>query len=287
MTAIGFHSFALPNLNLQAAIAGPDDGPLVILLHGFPQCWYQWRHQIPPLAEAGFRVVAPDQRGYNLSDKTPPYDLGTLVQDIEHLIAAAGRDSAHIIGHDWGAAVAWGLAATRPERVRTLAILNVPHPGPMGRALFGGNVRQMLASWYIAFFQLKWLPEWMLRRDHYAALRSGLQRSARRGAISDADLEVYARAWAQPGALTAMLGWYRGLRGMFAVDERQRWLKRIAAPTVILWGERVFALRVELAEESVYWLEQGRLVRLPGATHWVAEDLPESITQHLLAHLRA
>ena len=136
--------FDLPDLRMHAAVAGPADGPLLILLHGFPEFWYSWRRQIEPLAQAGFRVVVPDQRGYNLTDKTLPYDTVTLSDDIINLIQACGHERAFVVGHDWGAAVAWTLAGLHPDRVQKLAILNVPHLAPMAKALLGGSFRQIL-----------------------------------------------------------------------------------------------------------------------------------------------
>jgi pimeloyl-ACP methyl ester carboxylesterase len=287
MTSIELRYFNLPGLRMHAAVAGPEAGPLVILLHGFPQFWFQWRHQIPALAEAGYRVIAPDQRGYNLTEKTPPYHIDTLVQDIVHLIDASGQREAMIAAHDWGAVVAWALAGRHPERVRKLAILNVPHPGPMGRALLGGHRRQMLKSWYVAFFQIPHLPEWMLSRSNYRPLKRALMRSARPGTFSAIDLAEYARAWAQAGALSAMIGWYRGLRVLLAPEQRRTLLKRITAPTLILWGEDDLALEVEVAEESLHWLDHGRMVRFPDVSHWIAEEIPDTVTRHLLEHFAA
>ncbi len=279
--------FDLPGLRLHAAVAGPADGPLVILLHGFPEFWFSWRHQITALAGAGFRVVAPDQRGYNLTAKTPPYDTGTLSQDIVHLIQACGRERACVAGHDWGAAVAWALAGRHPERVERLAILNVPHPAVMVRHLFGGNWRQLARSWYIYFFQIPGLPELVLTADRCRGLRNSLQRTSRPGTFTDADLEHYVAAWSQPGAVTAMLGWYRAAARAAFARRPLAPARRLPMPTVILWGERDIALGVELAEDSRPYLEQGRLVRYPEATHWVHQDLPHEVNAELLAHFGA
>lgn len=276
--------FDLPGLRLHAAVAGPEDGPLVVLLHGFPEFWYSWRRQIPALACAGYRVVAPDQRGYNLTAKTPPYDTGTLSRDIVNVIAACGRERAFVAGHDWGAAVAWALAAAHPERVAKLAILNVPHPAVMTRNLFGGNWRQLRRSWYIFFFQIPGLPEQMLSANAYRGLRGTLKRTSRPGTYSGDDLDQYVTAWSQPGALSAMLGWYR--EAARATLRRRPFARRgrITPPTVILWGEQDTALGVELAEQSLNYIEQGRLVRFPEATHWVHQEFPDEVNQHLLEH---
>ncbi|MGH2524046.1 MAG: alpha/beta fold hydrolase, partial [Anaerolineales bacterium] len=163
--------------------------------------------------------------------------------------------------------------------------LNLPHPGPTSRAFRHLNLRQLLRSWYIFFFQIPRLPEWLLSRNNFALLRQGMKASSLLGAFTDEDLDRYARAWAQPGALSAMLGWYRAVMQTGLSPSRTRGLvHRIKVPTLILWGEHDPALEVALAEQSMAWLDDGKLIRFPEATHWVHEDLPEEITQHLLRH---
>jgi len=272
---------------VHAAVAGPPDGPLVILLHGFPEFWYSWRHQIGPLAGAGFRVVVPDQRGYNLTDKTRPFDLATLAEDVLALTRACGRESFLLAGHDWGAAVAWVVAARHPDRVERLAILNVPHPAVMARALLGRNLRQIRRSWYIFFFQLPGLPEWSLSRKDFARLRWLMRASARRGTFSDEDLQRYRDAWAQPGALAASIGWYRALGRSMLGRGRRRVAGIVRVPTIMLWGERDAALGVELAEQSLAYLERGELLRYPKATHWLHEEEPGEIAGRLVDHFSA
>ena len=290
VTKLGFESafFDLPGLRLHAAVAGPPGAPLVVLLHGFPEFWYEWRHQIGPLAAAGFRVIAPDQRGYNLSGKAGPYDLQTVAGDIARLITLAGYDSAHVVGHDWGGAAAWAVAGWHPDKVRRLLVINLPHPLAMSDAIRHLNLRQYLRSTYVAFFQLPGLPEWSLRRDQFALLKRGLLSSSLPGAYSDEDLERHAQAWSQPGALSAMLGWYRAVGTSWRMVAASRALfSRIAAPTLILWGERDIALGVELAEASVPYLADGRLVRYPSHTHWLPAEASDEVTRQLLAHLCA
>lgn len=281
--------YDLPGLRVHAATAGPADGPLLVLLHGFPEFWYSWRHLIAPLAEAGFRVVAPDQRGYNLTDKTPPYDIFTLVQDVVALIEACGEQDAFVVGHDWGAAVAWSLAIRHPERVRRLAILNVPHPALMVKSLTGGNLRQMTRSWYIFFFQIPWLPEALLSANRFYLARQMMLRSSRRGTFGDDALAALASAWGQPGALRAMIGWYRAFLRLGArqarAGETGQWSQRVTVPTRIVWGERDVALGVALAEGSLEYCDDAALVRLPRATHWVHEEFPDEVLAELLDHL--
>ena len=283
---LGFETryFDLPGLRIHAAVAGPDNGPLVILLHGFPEFWYSWRHQIGPLARAGYRVVAPDQRGYNLTGKGAPYDLRTLTTDVTQLMDACGSEKARIAGHDWGGAVAWALAAYRPERVARLAILNAPHAIPFARALRGGSARQMLRSWYVFFFQLRGLAEWSLRWRNFAALQGVLTNTANAGTFTAVDIERYKDSWAQSGALAGMLGWYRAMFRARRGGSGAGRSKPVTVPTILLWGERDAALGVELAVQSAQWLANGKLIRFPDATHWLHEDNPEEITRQLLDH---
>lgn len=278
--------FDLPRVRLHAAVAGPAGAPLVVLLHGFPEFWYEWRKLIGPLAAAGFRVIAPDQRGYNLSDKAGPYDLRTVTLDVVNLIAAARYEAAHVVGHDWGGAVAWAVAAWHPERVRRLVVINLPHPLAMADALAKFNLRQYLRSSYVGFFQIPALPEWLLGRNNFAALKRGLRGPSQPGSFSNEELDRYAESWARPGALSAMLGWYRAVwlsRRQVLASRAQ--FERIAAPTLLLWGDHDAALGVELAEASVPYMADGRLVRFPQASHWLPAEMPRELATLLRDHL--
>jgi pimeloyl-ACP methyl ester carboxylesterase len=280
--------FDLPGVRLHAAVAGRPGAPLVVLLHGFPEFWYEWRHQIAPLAAAGFRVIAPDNRGYNLSGKVGPYDLRTIAGDVANLITQAGYEAADVVGHDWGGAAAWAVAGWYPARVRHLAVINLPHPLALSDALRHGNLRQNLRSTYVAFFQLRRVPEWALGRNQFALVKRTLRGSSLPGAYSELDLERHTEAWAQPGALTAMLGWYRAVGASWRqVSASRAQFSRIATPTLLLWGERDVALGVDLAEASMPYTVAGRLVRYPGNSHWLPAEAPEEVTQQLLAHLAA
>lgn len=260
------------------------EGPLVILLHGFPDFWYTWRHQIPALAAAGFRVVAPDMRGYNLSSKpagVAAYDIDRLTADIRDLIRERGEQAARLAGHDWGAAVAWATAMNHPEVVDRLAILNVPHPRTLIRGL--RRPRQLLKSWYMFFFQLPWLPERLMRAWHWRGFRVlALGPAVRPGAFSPEDIDRYVEAWSQPGAATASINYYRAA---FRQSPRRALarLRVVNAPTRVIWGELDHVLGKELAEPDradVPNLE--RVVRLPDASHWVHLDEPERVNQLLL-----
>jgi pimeloyl-ACP methyl ester carboxylesterase len=256
------------------------EGPLLVLLHGFPEFWYSWRRQIPALAAAGFRVVAPDMRGYNLSDKPAgwrSYDLALLAGDIAGLIRHFGESEANVAGHDWGAAVAYGVAMNHPEVVRRLAILNVPHPERMLHGL--RTPRQLRKSWYMFFFQIPRLPEALLRKDDFAFAKRSLRGDSRES-FSDADLQRYAEAWSQPGALTGMIDYYRAaLRRSPRAAASQ--LRPISAPTLVIWGERDRHLGAELAEPLPRWVPDLRVERLPNATHWVHHEEPARVNELL------
>jgi len=264
---------ALSEVRLHFVEAG--EGPLVVLLHGFPDFWYGWRHQIPALARAGFRVVAPDLRGYNLSSRpedVEAYGLRRLAEDIRELIAERGESAAAVAGHDWGGVVAWGLAAWHPDAVRRLAILGVPHPRRMYEGL--RTLAQLRRSWYIVMFQLPRMPERRLAAGGFRQLRRAIELDAPPGALEPGDIERYVEAWRRPGALTAMVNYYRAARRSLG-----RRLPPIAAPTLVVWGERDRYLGAELAEphrRDVPGLRE--VVRLPESSHWVMRDEPERVS---------
>lgn len=258
-------------------------GPLVVLLHGFPEFWYSWREVLPALSEH-CPVVAPDLRGYNLSDKPRRgYDLPTLCADVAGLIQALGARDAVVVGHDWGGVIAWEFAMRYPALTRRLVILNAPHPAALLREL--RTPRQLRRSLYAFFFQLPWLPEWVIARDQYAVVRHIFQARGADGAgLAPEDVARYVTAIARPGALTAALSYYRqlGRRGPFAL----RPARRIAAPTLVLWGERDQALGVELLDGLDRWVTDLRILRFPTAGHWLAQQRPAEVSTALLEFLR-
>jgi pimeloyl-ACP methyl ester carboxylesterase len=280
------HRYAdLGDVRLHYVEAG--EGPLVLLLHGFPQFWYQWRHQVPALVEAGFRVVAPDMRGYNLSDKPPgarAYRVELLARDVERLILACGERTAAVVGHDWGAIAAWIAAMRHPERVGRLAILNVPHPARLLDGLL--SPMQLLRSSYALFFQIPRLPEEIIRAGDFALLRSVFLRDpVRPTALTAEDTERYVEAIARPGALTASLNYYRAL--LRYPGQTRTLLQRVEAPVLVIWGERDRFLSRRLAEPPRLWVpDLVGVKRLPDASHWVAEDRPLEVNNLLLDFLR-
>jgi pimeloyl-ACP methyl ester carboxylesterase len=269
------------DVRLHVVEAGPEGGPLVVLLHGFPEFWYGWRHQIGPLAEAGYRVLVPDQRGYNTSDKPPrvaDYRIERLAGDVLALIDETGREKATVVGHDWGAAVAWWLGSQHAGRVERLGILNVPHPAVMRRHLLT-NFRQIRRSWYIFFFELPWLPERSLRRG---LAERALRGTSRRGTFSDEDLARYREAWRQPGALRAMVDWYRAaIRGA----AQPAGPRRVPVETLVLWGVRDVALGREMVAPSLALCDRGRGIFFERATHWVQHEEAAGVNALLLRFL--
>jgi pimeloyl-ACP methyl ester carboxylesterase len=266
-------------VRLHTVRAGPEDGPLVVLLHGFPEFWYCWHDQIRPLANAGYRVVVPDQRGYNVSDKpvgTSAYRLDELAADVVGIVDDAGRETAHVVGHDWGAAVAWWLALHHTERVESLTAINVPHPSAMRRAL-RSRWGQRLRSWYFLAFQLPVLPETVSRLGGYRLMERTMTETSLPGTFTEADFDRYRDAWSQPGALTAMVNWYRAV-----VRERSRpRTERVTVPTLVLWGTEDRFLETRLAHESVDYCDDGRVSLVHGATHWLPHEEPVRVAEAL------
>jgi pimeloyl-ACP methyl ester carboxylesterase len=274
------HSFVEVDAGVRLHCVELGEGPLVLLLHGFPDFWYGWRRQIPALAAAGYRVVAPDLRGYNLSDKprgVRAYGVRTLARDVASLVEGLGEERAHVVGHDMGAGLAWATAMTHPERVARLAVLNGPHPERLLSAM--RSPVQLAKSWYVFFFQLPWLPEEVLQMDGYAMLvRAIRDEPTRPGAVTGEDVARYRKAWSQPGALTAEVNWYRAMfRSGTAVPTR-----RIETATLVVWGEADPHLGSELATPNAELVPNAHVVRIPGASHWVQHDAPERVNEALL-----
>jgi len=283
MTAAITHTTITTNgVALDVAESGPENGPCVILLHGFPETWLCWRHLIGPLAEAGYRVLAPNQRGYPGSGRPRQvceYALDVLAGDVVGLIEATGRGKAVVVGHDWGGVVAWWVATRHPERVERLAVLNAPHPVAFRRYLVR-HPTQFLRSWYTFFFQLPWLPEALFRRIG----RWLLVRTSCPGAFSEEALDGYQRAWSEPGALTGMIHWYRAaLRHRPSAPPDPR----VHVPTLLIWGTGDAFLMRGLADASLALCDDGRLAWLEGVTHWVPHEEPERVVRLLLDSLGA
>lgn len=286
--AVQHHRVALDGVTLHYAEAG--QGPLVILLHGFPETWWSWRHQVEPLAAAGFRVVAPDLRGYGESDLHGPYDLDTTTQDVVRLIDRLGGGApVALVGHDWGGALAWHLASFHPRCVERLCVLNCPHPALLRTALLGGSRRQMRRSWYMYFFQLPLLPELALTWRGGANVRKTMRAVARRREhFTDEELEPARQAMLRPGAARAAVGWYRAaLRDAVPWSTKaRRGYPQIPAPVTLLWGMADGALGYDdVVPGTERYAPTLTVERFEGVGHFPQVEAPEQVTARLLAWL--
>ncbi|MDP3274216.1 MAG: alpha/beta hydrolase [Deltaproteobacteria bacterium] len=278
------HRYAdLDGLTMHYVTRG--EGPAVVLLHGFPEMWWSWRHQIEPLARAGFRVIVPDLRGYNETDKHGPYDIETLTGDVKNLLDSLGISQATVISHDWGGALGWHLAATSPDRVSRLVVMNCPHPAMMQRAL-RTSAAQRKRSWYMLYFQLPWLPERALRAKQGARLRSLYRAHAKSlENFSDSELQPIVDNVMRPGSASAMLGWYRAavrdaLRG------RATRLPTIDAPTLLIWARDDKALGYEdLVPGTERFVRNLRVEAVSECGHFVQSERPEQVNALLLEFL--
>lgn len=259
------------------------DVPLVVFLHGFPELWLSWQHQLRAFADAGFWAVAPDLRGYNDSDKPAgvgSYAVEKLAADVRGLVRALGRERAVVVGHDWGAVVAWHVAEAYPELVTRLAILNVPHPLQMMRGL--RTAKQLRKSWYMFFFQLPFgVPERAIAARDFDFLR----RTFVADGFRPEEIEPYVEAMKKPGALTAALSYYRAAIRRAALGRTPK-AKIIECPVLVIWGDRDRALGRELAEPPARFVPNARVEHIPEASHWVQHDAPDEVNALLLAFAR-
>jgi len=280
MSEIKFDYAQIGGVKLHYATAGNGE-KLIILLHGFPEFWYSWRRQITALSDE-YTVVAPDMRGYNLSDKpanVSDYQIDKLVDDVTGLIRHFGREQAAIVGHDWGASVAWATAQKHPEFVWKLCALQVP---PISVWQKNQTVKQFLASWYMFFFQIPRLPEWLMSRNDFAILAGGLKNStAERGVFSDEDIAEYKKAWSQPRALTSALNYYRAniLKRLFSKPSTEA---KIKVPTLFIYGEKDTAVLPESVRDIGEVIDAPyQEIRIPDAGHWVQQEAAEIVTDSL------
>jgi pimeloyl-ACP methyl ester carboxylesterase len=264
-------------VELHVVLAGPEGGPPVVLLHGFPEFWYAWFRQMGALAAAGFRVIAPDQRGYGGSSKpreVESYRVDHLADDVAGLVAALGYETAFVAAHDWGGGVAWQLALRHPDRVRKLAVFGTPHP----RAGRDAESEEETVSWYRTFFQIPWLPEWAARLANWRVMARSLRDGAAPGAFPDEKLDLYRSAWDQDGAFSTMVNWYRaGFRHPEAFEDG-----RVGVPTLVVVARDDAFIPSDLSRASLDYLDQGRLVELGTGTHWVLQEEPELTSRILI-----
>lgn len=283
---LDFSFIKINGITLHVVQAGPEDGQPVLLLHGFPEYWRGWEKQIPALAQAGFRVIVPDQRGYNLSDKPQglsAYRMDVLAGDVVGLMDALQIPKAIVAGHDWGGVIAWVTAVLYPERIEKLVVVNAPYPPVAARTLLR-HPAQLLRSSYIYFFQLPGLPEAILRNKNWDLVVRAMQHSSRPGAFTEEDFTHYREAWWRKGAMTSMLNWYRAF---LRRPVRLPLSPQIRLPVRLLWGVQDVALGRELAEASIRLCEHGRVVYFEEASHWLQHEEPGRVLAEIISLIKS
>jgi pimeloyl-ACP methyl ester carboxylesterase len=285
--ALQHHTEQVGSIRMHYVLEG--SGPLVVLLHGFPEFFWSWRFQIRPLVEAGYRVVAPDLRGYNETDRTGPYDLDTLAGDVAALVGHLGESRARIVGHDWGGAITWRLAAKRPDLCERAVVLNAPHPAVFNRVI-RRNFRQIRRSWYIFFFQLPWLPErWLLKDGASVLKRIYLASAVDRANFTDGAIHPFREAISKPGAAAAAIGYYRAAF-RYAMSRRSSIMRypRISRPTLLIWGKDDVALGYEdLVPATSHWVADLRIETIERCGHFVHQERPKEVNALLIRFLSA
>lgn len=272
-------------VDLHVAVSG--EGQPVVLLHGFPECWYAWHHQIPALVASGYKVLAPDLRGYNLSEKPQlisSYSIDYLVDDVAELLRSNGSSTrAHIVGHDWGGIIAWFFAWRYPHLIDKLVIMNAPHPAVFHDQVWKTN--QWMKSWYVLLFSLPLVAEWRLSRDNFKLLRQMFKNSPwRTDAFSEGDIDVLIDAIAQPDALTSALNYYRcGVRDSNIRSQASS--VRTDAQTLIIWGLQDIALGMQLLEGNEKYAPNLQVERIADAGHWVQNEAPTEVNTALIRFL--
>jgi len=284
-TALEYRTIRANGLDFNVAVRGTGER-LALCLHGFPESSFSWRHQMATLADLGFRVWAPDLRGYGGSSRptaVAAYTMENLEADVAALIEASGATEVVLMGHDWGALIAWNYAMFGRVPISRLIIMNVPHPQCARQGM--RTWRQLKRSWYIFFFQFPWLPEWLLARHRCAAIgRLFRGMAVDKSRFPDEDLRVYRQAAAAPGALRAMINYYRALiRGLGRLGRRGN--TRIEIPTLMIWGEVDAALGKELTIGTERYVSNLTLRYLPNVSHWVQQEAPEIVNAMLQAWL--
>ncbi len=264
-------------INFHYVTAG--EGPLLLLLHGFPEFWYSWRHQIPTLAKT-HKVVALDLRGYNDTDKPQghrAYRLPILIQDVEAVIKALGYDQCTLVGHDWGGAIAWGVANQHPDLINNLIVLNLPHPVRFFQGM--RTPQQLLKSWYVGLFQLPWVPEFLYQLGDYRAFDAIFNSTLRsRQALTQDDINAYKLALSKPGATTAAINYYRNV---ISSDWLNIKWQVLTMPVLMIWGEDDSFLGKELTYGTEEYAQDFQIHYVPNCGHWVQQERPELVNQYI------
>ncbi|OWY67438.1 epoxide hydrolase [cyanobacterium TDX16] len=278
------HEYIISN-GLRLHYVTQGEGPLMLMLHGFPEFWYSWRHQIPEFAK-DYKVVALDLRGYNDSDKPKAqsaYVMAEFIKDIEGVIKGLGYDKCILVGHDWGGAIAWSFAYAHPEMVERLIVLNIPHPAKFAEGF--RTPQQLLKSSYMFLFQLPVLPEMLLQAGDYQAIENGLKGMAvNKSAFTPEDIDAYKDAAAKRGALTAALNYYRNMLQQGMTNPNWGVLN---VPTLMIWGEKDTALGRELSYGTATYVNPFQVRYIPDASHWVQQEKPELVNEYMREFLRS
>lgn len=277
---INHNYYQVNNIRMHVIEAGPRTGKALIFLHGFPDFWYGWKNQIAFFAAQGYHVIVPDQRGYNLSDKPEgikAYRCKHLMADICSMVETMALKDVHLVGHDWGGILSWMLGIYQPALFKKIIILNAPHPGALR---IKRPVRQLFKSWYIYFFQVPRLPEWLCSRNDFKFLLSSMVSTALPGTFSEQDLKRYKQAW--KGNIRYMINWYRAMRRSKEFSENMKTPKLINNPLLLIWGEKDKFLDFSLAKASMQFCIRGQLISFPDATHWLLHEKSAEVNRAIL-----
>ncbi|MFQ4146112.1 alpha/beta hydrolase [Chlorogloeopsis sp. ULAP02] len=272
------HDYIITN-GVKLHYVTQGEGPLMLMLHGFPEFWYSWRHQLPEFAKY-FKVVAVDLRGYNDSDKPKQqsaYVMDEFIKDVEGLIKGLGYEKCVLVGHDWGGAIAWCFAYAHPEMIEKLIVLNIPHPAKFSEGL--RTPQQLLKSFYMFLFQLPWLPELVIQSADYQAIETAFKGMAvNKSTFTQADIDAYKDAAAKRGALTAMLNYYRNVFQQKILNPNWGILE---VPTLMIWGENDTALGKELSYGTEAYVRDLQIRYIPNCSHWVQQEKPELVNEYM------
>jgi pimeloyl-ACP methyl ester carboxylesterase len=278
--------YSVNGIDLHVVEKGEKGQPVIIFLHGFPEFWYGWHRQIDYFVAKGYRVLAPDQRGYNLSSKPKAisaYQVKELARDIACLIQATGEKKVYLAGHDWGAAVAWAMAYLYPHLIAKLIIINVPHPRVFFNTL-RSDLGQVVRSWYIGFFQIPRFPEAIISLNHYKMMQNSLQKTSYPGTFTKLDLQQYRHAWEQKNAIKSMINWYRA--AIRFRNPAAGFSHKITMPVLILWGEKDKFLKMQMALKSLHYCRNGQLYYIPDSTHWVHHEKSTLVNELIEGFIR-
>jgi pimeloyl-ACP methyl ester carboxylesterase len=275
------HFYTVNNTTLHVVECGDKTAPAILFLHGFPSFWYSWQQQMEYFVAKGYRVIVPDQRGYNTSSKPQnvrSYRLHLLVEDMVQLLALANVQKAFLVGHDWGGIVAWALIKKHPQLFYKAVIINAPYLPAYARS----SLDQLFRSWYVFFFQVPYLPEWAAKRNDYALLANALVKTSLPHTFPPASIDLYKQGWQQKGSIRAMINWYRAL-AYFSADAKQIFGERtpIQVPVMVLWGTKDAFLRKEAGICPAKHCAHFSMKEYTDATHWLPIETSREVNEDM------